>query len=191
MKFIKYLAVIAIAVTYSCKSTYRNNNFQFKNNPFKVLDSLEQVRRKTNFTIKPVEDWKFRGESGSKYYSPDTQDKPWPRTFLSIYRNKVKESFKGTATLDDYLEYHVLTKKRRYPKEFKYKLIKAKHKLYGEIYVVNFIHRYNLKTQVENSLFILVDKNYGYTLEYKAKPEEFYKRLPEVEKMVNSFRITE
>ncbi len=189
MKYIKYLTLIAIVITFSCKSTYREkNNFQFKNNPFKVMDSLELVNREMNFKINPSENWKLLNEYGSKYFSPD-DEKSWPKTSLNIYKNIVKENYKGNVTLDDYLEYHVLSQKRWNFKDFKYKLVKTKHKLYGEVYVMNYIHRYNLNNQVENSLFLIVYKNYGYTLEYKAKPEDFYKRLPEVEKMINTFRV--
>ncbi|MFY7670349.1 hypothetical protein ACOSP6_04620 [Tenacibaculum sp. MEBiC06402] len=190
MKFIKYVSVVVIAFIFSCKSTYNNRGIkQFENNPFKVLDSVEQINRATNFTINPVEDWELRGETGSKYYKPSSLDEQDQILSLTIYKNIVKEDFKRQASIEDYLDYHIQMKKRWYPKEFKYKLLKANHKLYGEVYVVNFIHRYNLNSQVENSLFLIVHKNNGYTLEYKAKSEEFYKRLSEVEKMVNSFRV--
>lgn len=192
MKYIKYFAVIVTVCVISCKSTYKDNrNPQFKNNPFKILDSLENTRRKTNFSISPVKDWHSLYNPGTVTYSLRNRDYNKYQTTLTIYNTPIKKRFASKkVVIEDYLDYHILLKKR-YFKNFKYKVIKAKHKLYNDIIILNFAENNGSNQIKEKSLFLFVYKKKGYTIEFRANPKDFKSEFPQVEKMINSFRITE
>ncbi|MCH2035043.1 MAG: hypothetical protein MK202_16155 [Tenacibaculum sp.] len=190
MKYIKYLTAISLVVLFSCKSTYRNPKIaQFENNPFKVLDSLESTKRRANFSIETVSDWELKSDLGAKYYVPRVSENSKLSPSLSIYRTDLKKEVKNSVNLDDYFNFYILNKEKWNRKKFNYKLVKAKHKLYDEIYVINYIKRFNLNEQIEKSDYLIVHNNVGYTISYTAEPKVFHRRYPEVEMMINSFRI--
>ncbi|AUC13726.1 hypothetical protein BTO06_00550 [Tenacibaculum sp. SZ-18] len=132
---------------------------------------------------------KLKSDLGAKYYVPRVSKSSNLSPSLSIYRSDLKKEVKNSVNLKDYFNFYILKKEKWNRKKFNYKLVKAKHKLYDEIYVINYIKRFKLNEQIEKSDNLIVYNNVGYTISYVAEREAYYQRFPEVEKMINSFRI--
>ena len=74
--------------------------------------------------------------------------------------------------------------------DYKYQLLKVKHNIYGNYYLIKSVIDYKGTVIVDLKGFIKQGKNI-FELHYSSKEKDFDKFLPDVQKMIESFRITE
>lgn len=163
---------------------------------FKQLDSLEAIQRVVDFSFgRESEKWLTydhrENKTGSlSYYKKigKTQDSTGFQTVhLLAFKDEVKEKNKGKATIEDYLDFTLRKYKLYYPK-FKYILLRSKHNRYGNLYILKYGHSRQNNPSM-SAVFLLMHKDFGYTIRFQAPKEYFDTFLPEVEKMVNSFTL--
>jgi len=188
------LILFFAAFMYACSSVkvaQKNCN----ENPFEQLDSLTRASQKLNYSISINSNWiKSKTSNGDWYYIKDGYDSvlQFDISKLNLYisMDKIDTACKqNTYTTEDYLNYFIDYRKRWFDNDFKFTLLKSKHKLYNEIYIVNYVVDYPNLKKTKRSVFIFFDNNVGYRIEYVAKEENYQTYLQEVEKIVNSFRI--
>ena len=190
----KILIVGLIAAIYSCSSTKRVEK-RCKDNPFEELDSLQRANQKLNYTILKPKDWKKgKTSNGDSYFLEDKYINSLNyysrKADVYIGLNKIRKECSQSFSIDDYLHYFVDYRSKWFPKDkFKYLLLKGKHKIYGDMYIVKYSEKINTKVSYTRSFFLFFKDNNGYNIQYVAKPKYYDNYLPEVEKMVNSFRM--
>ena len=191
----KFLFISLLASIYSCSSAKRVEK-RCKDNPFEELDSLQSANQKLNYTIHKPKDWKKGKTSNADWYF--LEDKYIDS--LNYYSRKVdvyigldklrKKCVTQSFSIDDYLHYFVNYKSKWFPKDkFKYLLLKGKHKVYGDMYIVKYSEKINSEISYTRSFFLSFKENEGYVIQYAANPKYYNNYLPVVEKMVNSFKI--
>ena len=191
----KVLIFSLLAAILSCSSVKRVEK-SCRENPFEELDSLQRANQKLNYTIDKPKDWKRGKTSNGDWYFLEGKY----IDSLNYYSRKVdvyiglhkirKECTTKSFSIDDYLHYFVNYRSKWFPKDkFKYLLLKGKHKIYGTIYIVKYTEKINTKISYTRSFFLFFKDNKGYNIQYVTKPKLYDTYLPEVEKMVNSFRM--
>lgn len=191
----KVLIFSLLAAILSCSSVKRVKK-SCRENPFEELDSLQQSNQKLNYTIDKSKDWKKGKTSNGDWYFLegkyiDSLNYCSRKVVVYIGLHKIRKEFATKSFfIDDYLHYFVNYRSKWFPKDkFKYLLLKGKHKIYGTIYIVKYTEKINTKISYTRSFFLFFKGNKGYNIQYVAKPKLYDTYLPEVEKMVNSFRM--
>ena len=187
---------ILILVSISCATSKQKNNKSVSK--FAQLDSLENTKKSIDFSIKINEEkWlsytKVKPITGELYYYIKNEDENFNPNFskasIRIYSNKINKFNEKPVNVEDYLERFVNLKKKWSFKDFKYNLVELNHNIYGKSYVVKYK---DIKKYIyNNAVFLFLYKKSGYTIEYSALEEHFDRYLPEVENIVNSFKINE
>lgn len=191
----KILIVGLLLAIYSCSSTKRVEK-RCKDNPFEELDSLQRANQKLNYIIDKPKDWKKGKTSNGDWYF--LKDKYIDS--LNYYTRKAdvyigldklrKECTTQSFSIDDYLHYFVDYRSNWFAKDkFKYLLLKGKHIIYGDMYIVKYTEKVNTRISYTRSFFLFFKENKGYAIQYVTNSKYYDTYLPEVEKMVNSFRI--
>lgn len=193
----KVLIFSLLAAILSCSSVKRVEK-SCRENPFEKLDSLQKSNQKLNYKIYKPKDWKNGKTSYGDWYSLqgefiDSLNFYSRKADVYIGLHKIAKECNSTAyTIDDYLSFFIDYKSKWFPKDkFKYLLLKGKHKIYGSIYIVKYTEKINTNKSYTRSFFLFFEANIGYNIQYVTDPKYYDTYLPEVQKMVNSFRILE
>ena len=192
----KVLIFSLLAAILSCSSVKRVEK-SCRENPFEELDSLQKSNQKLNYKIYNPKDWKNGKTSYGDWYSLQEEFTDslnyYNKANVYIGLHKIANECNSTAyTIDDYLSYFIDYKSKWFPKgKFKYLLLKGKHKIYGSIYIVKYTEKINANKSYTRSFFLFFHDNKGYNIQYVTDPKYYDTYLPEVQKMVNSFRILE
>ena len=191
----KILIIGLLAAIFSCSSTKRMVK-TCKVNPFEELDSLQRANQKLNYSISKPRGWIKGKTSGGDSYTLQGKfidSLGYFSTKASVYigKNLIRETcINQKFIITDYLHYFISYKSKWFPKDkFKYSLLKGKHKIYEDIYIVNYTEKISSSRSYKRSFFLFFKNNVGYTIQYVAEPKNYETYLPEVEKMINSFRI--
>lgn len=191
------LIVVILFALFSCSSVKRIEK-SCEKNPFQELDSTQRANQNLRYTIQTPKSWKNGKTSDGDSYALDGKFIDSLGYFsrpASVYvsRNAIRETCNDKVfSIEDYLHYYVDFKNRWYSDTtFKYLLLKGKHKFYKAIYIINYSNKTADSRLFKYTTFLFFKENIGYSLTYVSEPKHYETHLPEVEKMINSFRILE
>lgn len=161
--------------------------------PFEMLDSLQRTQREINYLITKPSNWKdYNFKKGALFYEVidgflDENLKPYIYIESFNINNKCNFNYDINTFFNFYLK-----NEERYHQNFKYLKLKSHYKKYGESFIVKHKSR-NINTEniLTTSVFLLYYNNVGYQISYTALEEHFDRYLPDVENIVNSFKINE
>ena len=184
-----------LTFTIAC-SSIKNNIKSCNDNPFEELDSMQRANQILNYKINVPKNWeKSKTSSGDWYFLKnkyiDSINFYSTKADLYIGLNKVSSNCRDkNITIENYVDYFVKYRGKWFKNDdFKYSLIKSKHKLYGDIYTLKYKEKIANNYFVERSFFLFFYENKGYSIQYTAKPKYYDKYISDVEKIINSFRI--
>ena len=196
MRRLLYIFSILLFI-FSCASN-KNIHKSCEKYPFEELDSLQRANQFLNYSIDKHKAWKKgKASNGDSYYLNDrfidSLKYYSQKASLYVSLNKIRNRCSNQEyTIENYLDYFINNRSRRFKEQdFKYLLLKSKHKIYGDIYIVKYTEKINYSKTFTRSFFLFFYNKLGYTIQYVAEPKFYDTYLPEVEKMINSFRIKE
>lgn len=179
----KVILLLVITTFYNCAT------FQKKEKILTELDSTKVANFQNDYSLKVAKDWYPYFEFHHLLaYSPKVFKNGIKKENIDVYLVLFKDKVKGN-NIDDALKEFIAKMNNPY-KDFKHKVIEAKHKLYGKYYIVKYGIKQGNKDLTAISTILFHNKtNYGFY--YLAKNEFFDKYLNDAIQMINSFEIKE
>ncbi|MCI2228656.1 hypothetical protein MC378_05715 [Polaribacter sp. MSW13] len=193
-KCTQFIVLFFLLAIFSCASSKVNKYGLTRDNPFKILDSTELAKENRFYSIKKPKNWyAFVEPHGGLYYAPEKLKNQAPINFKSFVGFALKENKKNKLkNINDYVNASIKKLKKTY-KNFNYQQIETKHEKYGKSIVLRFIssswNDKNIKYKTAN--LYLFYKNKCYLIRYRSTLDNFDEFVPDVEKMIKSFKIKE
>ncbi|TXD54182.1 MULTISPECIES: hypothetical protein [unclassified Polaribacter] len=188
------LCLLFLVITLACSSNKKIVK-NCKLNPFEQLDSIQTSKVILKYEVALPKSWKKSTSSNADWYFIEKaylDSLGFQATNADLYIRKFKikkecnsRSYDAKSFLDFYVSYR---SKWFIRQPFNYILLKSKHPIYGDFYIIKY------KWAVGNfeytaSSFLLMHNNEGYLLEYRNNSKNFDIYLMDVQKIVQSFKI--
>lgn len=194
----KFVLVFFISLLiFSCSSS-KTSLKKCNDSRFEQLDSLARANQVLNYKINIPKNWKKSKTSNGDWYFLedefiDSLGYYTRKANIYISLNKIKEEcYNQEYSNKDFLNYFLDYRSKWFNnKDFKYQLLKSNHKRYGEIYILKYDEKVSVNKTYVRSFFLFFHQNKGYAIQYVAEPKYYDMYLPELEKMINSFKIIE
>ena len=182
-------------ILFSCNSL-KFIEKKCKEFPSKEMDSLETVSQIFNCKIKLPNNWKSDKINANGWYyvednNVDSLGYTLKKVDLRINQLFLREECRNNYNSKDHLNRYLYYKNYSFfPRKLSYTLLRSSHITYGDVYIVKY------KTRKDNQIYSHSDvfftyKNFAYTLNYNGLTENFEKFLPDFQKIIESFKITE
>ena len=181
--FFKIFIIILFFTVYSCASV------KPKLKMFQELETETVDKINSNFYIDLLDNWFPYAEYHHLVaYAPRELEKEIGEqkldVFFTIYRD-ITSAGNIEGVSDNFIK-----KMDKNFNNFKYKIIKAKHKEYGEYYI--FKYKLDLGKEVRTAMSaIFLHKKFTYRFYYSTSNVLFEKYLVDVIEMISSFKIKE
>lgn len=179
----KIIIFLIVIFFYNCVT------LQKKERTLTELESSEIANYQNDYSLKVTKDWYTYLESHHLLaYSPKVFKDVIKTGDIEVYLVLFKDKVKGN-NIDDALKEFIA--KMNYPyKDFKHKVIEAKHEKYGKYYIVKYGIKQGDKELTAISTILFHNKiNYGFY--YLSKNEFFDTYIKDAIQMINSFKIKE